>query len=348
MSSQTGPSWCRTTLGDTAEATFRWTIEKLKDRPEMSCKEFVRSIMFKMKGPGDLKTKWQLLLYPKGRKRKDYIELMVGNHSPFKVKAEYKISIIDGAGKERETHKSRNVKEFDSADSGPNCWGTNKWLEREKFNDYPELLPEGNLTVQCKITVFGPEKVLSGSDFSSGNSDLLVNSLKQVSQHLGTIFFEKQFADIKIDCGGQSFDCHKAILAARSPVFLAMFQSNMKENETNTVAIEDFKEEVVSEMLAFIYTGNISSHDTTKEIADKYQLDHLKNLCEDRLCSTMEKANCVEYLVLGDMYQTLKMKRMALRLVVENVDSITESDVIKNLFKQKPELALEVMKAVKK
>ena len=78
--------------------------------------------------------------------------------------------------------------------------------------------------------------------------------------------------------------------------------------------------------------------------ADKYQLDLLRNICEERLCSALEVTNCVEYLVLGDMYQTAKLKRMALRLVVENVDSITDTDVVKNLFKQKPELALEVMK----
>ena len=169
------------------------------------------------------------------------------------------------------------------------------------------------------------------------------------------MFFQNQLTDFKVECGGKSFDCHKAILAARSPVFLAMFQANMKENETNTVIIDEVQAEVISEMLSFIYTGNISSQDISSEIvsellaaADKYQLDHLKNICEDRLCSTLEVANCVEYLVLGDMYQTFKLKRMALRLVVENMDSITDTDVIKDLFKQKPELALEVMKAVKK
>ena len=145
------------------------------------------------------------------------------------------------------------------------------------------------------------------------------------------------------------------MLAARSPVFSAMFESNMKEKETKTVAIDDFKARVVSEMLIFIYTGNISSQDILSEIAtellaaaDKYQLELLKSICEEGLCSTLVVTNCVEYLVLGDMYQTFKLKRMALRLVVENVDSITDTDVLKDLFKQKPELALEVMKAVKK
>ncbi|MCP4054723.1 MAG: BTB/POZ domain-containing protein, partial [Mesoflavibacter sp.] len=56
---------------------------------------------------------------------------------------------------------------------------------------------------------------------------------------------------------------------------------------TKTVTIDDFKAEVVSEMLNFIYTGNISSQDTISEVAtdlyllaaaDKYQLDLLKHV----------------------------------------------------------------------
>ena len=62
---------------------------------------------------------------------------------------------------------------------------------------------------------------------------------------LGKVFFDKQFSDIKIQCEGQSFDCHMAILAARSPVFMAMFQSDMKEKETLTVNIQDLKAGVV-------------------------------------------------------------------------------------------------------
>ena len=126
----------------------------------------------------------------------------------------------------------------------------------------------------------------------------------------------------------------------------------MREKETNIVTIDDFKAKVVAEMLNFIYTGNISSHDAIKEIAtellaaaDKYSLDLLKTICEERLCSSLESTNCVEYLVLGEMYQTFKLRRRALEVAVENVDSIMDTDVFKDLFKQKPELAWEVMKA---
>ena len=52
--------------------------------------------------------------------------------------------------------------------------------------------------------------------------------------------------------------------------------------------------------------------------------------------------------MLGDMCQTDKLRRQALRLATENMDSIIDTDVFKSFFKQKPELALEVMKALNK
>ena len=107
-------------------------------------------------------------------------------------------------------------------------WGRNKWLKRTKLHHLPDLIPNGNLTLKVTINVTGNGEVLSASP------DLLSQCQKQILEELGRLFFDKQFPDVKIECDGQTFDCHKAILAARSPVFMAMFQSNMKESETKT------------------------------------------------------------------------------------------------------------------
>ena len=56
--------------------------------------------------------------------------------------------------------------------------------------------------------------------------------------------------------------------------------------------------------------------------------------------------NCLEFLVLGDMHDTSKLKKLALRLVVEKADSIIKTDVFKDLLKEKQELAFEVKKAL--
>lgn len=49
------------------------------------------------------------------------------------------------------------------------------------------------------------------------------------------------------------------LLAARSPVFQAMFEHEMEERKHNRVDITDVDHEVLREMLRFIYTGKASN-----------------------------------------------------------------------------------------
>jgi len=352
MSSQADPSWCKATLEDKAVATFRWTIPNFKNRPEKYT-EKLESTCFYVHGPGDLKTKWQLEIYPKGKEgyRNGFIPVCLNYEGPANATAEFKVDmdIIFNLGS-KQSFITGVTGGFETSGVG-SVWGI---IIADKLYRFLGPLQDGNLTIECMVTVVQPEKTLSGSE-DSENTDLSIHCQKQLGEHLGKVFSDKEFTDIKIKCEGQSFDCHIAILAARSPVFKAMFQSNMKEKETQKVAIDDFTPNVVAEMLNFMYTGTVSSHDAIGEIAtdllraaDKYQVDLLKNVCEDRLCSTVEVTNCVDYLVLGDMYQTLKLKRKAVETIAENVDSIMDSDVFKDLFKQNPGLAWEVTKALNK
>lgn len=55
----------------------------------------------------------------------------------------------------------------------------------------------------------------------------------------------------------RQFSAHKAILAARSPVFAAMFEHGMEESRANRVQISDIEPDTLAEVLRFIYTGQV-------------------------------------------------------------------------------------------
>ena len=159
---------------------------------------------------------------------------------------------------------------------------------RDSIINNPELLPEGHLTIVCVVTVFGTVKVLSGSqdvEIKSGTNK--ARGLEEVSEHFGKLFNDKEFSDVEIKCDGEIFNCHQAILSTRSDVFRAMFQADMTESLTKKVNIEDIDSEVVRELLHFIYTGSVNENvlkEKARELlaaADMYQLDVLKNICED-------------------------------------------------------------------
>ena len=66
-----------------------------------------------------------------------------------------------------------------------------------------------------------------------------------VADDLEKAFSNMQFADIQLLCNGEKFGCHKVILAARSPVFYAMFNNEMKENINKEVKLDSMNAKIL-------------------------------------------------------------------------------------------------------
>ena len=62
-----------------------------------------------------------------------------------------------------------------------------------------------------------------------------------------------------------------------------MFQHEMRENVTNCVEIEDTEDQVLHEMLTFVYTGKapsiVSMTDTSELIQDLFSVAEKYELC---------------------------------------------------------------------
>lgn len=106
---------------------------------------------------------------------------------------------------------------------------------------------------------------------------------KLMAEHLWQAAKEKIFTDIEFVVAGQVFSAHKAIVAARSPVFGAMFQNDMIESRTNQVIVQDMDAAVFESFLFFLYTGKLQPSFHQEElfsVADRYQVDTLKRICQ--------------------------------------------------------------------
>ncbi|KAF6035027.1 SPOPL [Bugula neritina] len=99
---------------------------------------------------------------------------------------------------------------------------------------------------------------------------------------------------------------------ARSPVFNAMFEHDMEENKQNRVEIQDVEEDVMKEMLQFIYTGKAPNLD--KMVADLLSAAD-KVMCEESLCGNLSIDNVCEVLVLADLHSAEQLKTHALDFV---------------------------------
>lgn len=160
-------------------------------------------------------------------------------------------------------------------------WGFKKFIRRDFLLDEANgLLPDDKLTLYCEVSVsdsvcdllvlfcikrflFLQVSVVADSVNISGQTNSVQFKVPEcrLSEDLGLLFETQKFSDAILCVGKEEFFVHKAVLAARSPVFSAMFAHEMEEKKQNRVEITDVDPVVLREMLRFIYTGKAPNLD---------------------------------------------------------------------------------------
>ena len=184
------------------------------------------------------------------------------------------------------------------------------------------LGPKNELHIHCKLIYEMAEIIATGNKslFGSDNQSYPRGKAENLSTSFQSLFSEAMpFSDGVLQVNGTNFTAHKFVLAARSTVFAAMFQSEgFTENKTNIVKIEDLEPTVVKEMLRFIYTDRVEKMDAmAKELliaADKYLVDNLKAECQWALQRKLTVQHCCEQLAFADSYLAPKLKDYAMEL----------------------------------
>jgi hypothetical protein len=150
----------------------------------------------------------------------------------------------------------------------------------------------------------------------------------------------KAYCDLTIDIQGKKFEAHKLVLIARSPVFEAMFTSNLTESTSNTLKIDDIEPRVFNELLLFLYTDFVNDLKRfAAELliaADKYMLKSLKAKCETSLARNINITNCCDMLLLADLYSALDLKTFVLEFIQRHLFSITQTPEWSKLMAKAP------------
>ncbi|XP_036337466.1 protein roadkill-like [Rhagoletis pomonella] len=269
------------------------------------------------------KLKWYFQLH---RKCATYFSIYLvfsslGNKS--EVRTKFKCSILNAKGEEIKS-MALPCRRFREGEK----WGIEQILWRDELLDESNgLLPEDKLTIFCKVSFV--------SDIVNicGKSNALQFKIPEcrLSDDLGALFHNEKFSDVTLTVAGREFRAHKAILAARSEVFSAMFEHEMKEREQNNVVIEDIDHEVLKEMLCFIYTGkapNLEQEQMAEVLlaaADKYALEKLKVICEEAICRKLSVDNAVETLVLADLHSAHQLKAQAIDFIITHATAVMET-----------------------
>jgi hypothetical protein len=152
-------------------------------------------------------------------------------------------------------------------------------------------------------------------------------------------------ADLKFIVKGQETTAHAAILAAASPVMAAMFEpGKFKEGQSKIVEIDDIEPEVFQQLLHYVYTGTapkLEDETITEPLflaADKYQMDKIKEHCEDILIRKLSPENAVRYLVMAHLHSAGRLQEASIQFLVGCRKEIWDRPDWKKLIDTYPEL----------
>uniref|UniRef100_A0ACD5YAB8 Uncharacterized protein n=1 Tax=Avena sativa TaxID=4498 RepID=A0ACD5YAB8_AVESA len=190
----------------------------------------------------------------------------------------------------------------------------------------------------------------------------LEEELPDLGHDLAIMWDKKEHTDVSFNVDGVSFYSHRLVLAARSPVFKAELYGPMAESKMTSITIQDMEASTFRSLLHYMYHGSLLNADKTDVsstvaeyqhllvAADRYGVEMLKKICEDKLCangitvdsvvSLLElaedhvcsklKARCFDFLADGDNFKVVVTSGEYLQLMQSFPNLLIEA---RNRFK---------------
>ena len=148
---------------------------------------------------------------------------------------------------------------------------------------------------------------------------------KTIMDGLSQLFTEQIQWDIQFQFkGGETVGAHVVILSAGSPVFAAMFRTDMVEAQTRRVTIENIERNVFWQLLIYLYTGScpkVEYDNMTQllfEAADMYDVETLKCECVDILLARLTVDNAVDLLIWAHLRSIPNLFEASMEVIENN------------------------------
>ncbi|TYJ45085.1 hypothetical protein E1A91_A02G031500v1 [Gossypium mustelinum] len=360
-SSPTSSSTSSTSRTETVNGSHEFKIKGYSLAKGMGVGKYMASDTFMVGG-----YEWAIYFYPDGKSAEDnatYVSLFIALASEgTDVRALFELTLLDQSGKGHHkvhSHFGRML------ESGPytlkyrgSMWGYKRFFKRTLL-ETSDYLKDDCLSIRCCVGVVkshteGP-KIYS---ITAPPSD--------IGQHFGKLLESGKGADVKFEVDGEIFDAHKLILAARSPVFRAQLFGPLKDQNTQSIRVEDMEAPVFKALLHFIYwdalpdmeelMGSTSKWASTLvaqhllAAADRYALERMRLLCEAKLCEGVTINTVATTLALAEQHNRLHLKGVCLKFIAlpENLKAVMQTDGFEYLKESCPGVLTELLQYVAK
>ena len=158
----------------------------------------------------------------------------------------------------------------------------------------------------------------------------------KLSSDLSALLSQATHQDVVLKAGDKMITAHRSLLSVRSPVFKAMFQTNMAETGSWCVRIQDMDAETMETMIGYIYTGKVPNLRTISAenlmiAAYEYHLEELKEICEQYISTVLTDENAFHKLKLAETYNCRLLEFQCLYYILRRFSHIVIPDNFVNL-----------------
>ena len=290
---------------------------------------------------------WRINYYPSGNRSEftDSISLFLEMTSAATaiddVHAGLKLSLIDHAG---EPVQSCSYVDKCTFTKKQHRRGFASFIKREDL-EKSEHLKDDCFAVRCDLTVIIKE--------------LRVEEVVKVpppvlQRHLGELLSGRDRTDVTFKVGKETFVAHRCILAARSSVFKAELFGSMKEYTARCIDIDDMEADVFRALLQFIYTDELPEMNKEEVAvmaqhllvaADRYNMERLKMICEDKLYRHLDVSTAAITLALAEQHHCPRLKEAIFRFLNSpaKLRAVVTSDGYEHLTTSCPSITTELV-----
>ncbi|CAN6352002.1 unnamed protein product [Urochloa humidicola] len=284
---------------------------------------------------------WRISCDPNG-KDGNYISLFLDHQNPGEecgaAAAEFKFTLLDPAGNPvpKYSTSSPGVCGFHGSSSrSQGCFNFIRWKDLEDSG----CLIGDRFSVRCDITAImrsvhdddddDDNDTTGCAAASPAAAQVVAVPPSNLREHLGNLLSMNQGTDVTIDAGGQSWDLHSWLLAVRCPVLYAELEAAPERICGGTfcrrMEIEGMERKVFEAMLHFLYTDALPEIGEQEAVvpmaqgliaaAHRYELERLKLMCEEILCSRVDMDTVAGSLAVAEKHGCRALKAACVELL---------------------------------
>ncbi|XP_008551648.1 TD and POZ domain-containing protein 1-like [Microplitis demolitor] len=226
---------------------------------------------------------------------------------------------------------------FNNIDKSCNiAWYSKKFLEIKRMLDNKEeFLPNNQLTIGTEVVIY---------DFTLAPIGVQVSSKPakhSIYDDLNQLLVNKLGSDVTLVVGNKEFKAHKSILMARCPEFFRMFTINeLNRINESKIVIPKMDPKIFEMILEFIYTDKVSDVENNVvmllEVANKYQLQPLKELCQELLLKSLDIDNAIQIMDLAYRSNAQQLLELATELIINNITRVMKTQIYSEVSNSNP------------